>query len=167
VTGFEEIYSAYFSDVFRYARTLCKNDSLAEDIASETFFKAMNAIEHFRGDCDIRVWLCQIAKNCYLTHLQKAGRLSYENDIDAAGSLQAPGSIEDQLIDKDSAMQIHSHLHELPEPYKEVFMLRVFSELSFAKIGRIFGKTENWACVTYHRAKNKLYYELEGKSHEK
>ena len=167
MTGFEEIYSAYFNDVFRYARMLCKDDNLAEDIASETFFKAMHAINRFRGECDIRVWLCQIAKNCYLTHLKKTSRYSCETDISKESLLQVSGSIEDQLIDQDSAMQIHALLHKLPEPYKEVFMLRVFSELSFTKIGKIFGKTENWACVTYHRAKNKLYNELEGKSHEK
>ena len=48
----------------------------------------------------------------------------------------------------------------MEEPYKEVFQLRVFGELSFAKIGLIFGKTENWARVTYHRAKLKLQERL-------
>ena len=47
-------------------------------------------------------------------------------------------------------------LHELPEPYKEVFQLRVFGELAFGQIGRIFGKTETWARVTYHRARLKI-----------
>ena len=50
----------------------------------------------------------------------------------------------------------HKVLHGLPEPYKEVFSLRVFGQLSFAQIGEVFGKTANWACVTYHRAKSKI-----------
>ena len=53
-------------------------------------------------------------------------------------------------------MTIHARLHELPEPYKEVFTLRVFGELEYAQIARLFGKTESWARVTYHRAKMKL-----------
>ena len=62
---FDEIYEAYFDYVFRYMKNLTHNESLAEEITSETFFKALNAIDSFRGDCNIRVWLCQIAKNCY------------------------------------------------------------------------------------------------------
>jgi RNA polymerase sigma-70 factor (ECF subfamily) len=42
------------------------------------------------------------------------------------------------------------------EPYREVFELRIFGELSFREIGMIFGKTENWARVTFHRARAKL-----------
>ncbi|MCI8506976.1 MAG: hypothetical protein HFJ06_00220 [Lachnospiraceae bacterium] len=49
-------------------------------------------------------------------------------------------------------MQVYKVLHEMKEPYKEVFSLRVFGQLSFAKIAGIFGKTESWARVTYHRA---------------
>jgi RNA polymerase sigma-70 factor (ECF subfamily) len=71
--------------------------------------------------------------------------------------------IEESLIVKDQAMEIYTHLHELSEPYKEIFMLRVFGELSFKQIGAIFKKTENWACVTYHRARTKIYDKMEGK----
>ena len=64
--------------------------------------------------------------------------------------------IANHIADQDSALQIHLVLHELKEPYKEVFQLRVFGELSFSQIGIIFGKTENWARVTYHRARLKI-----------
>ena len=60
-------------------------------------------------------------------------------------------------------MAIHKVLHTLPEPYKEVFTLRVFGQLSFADIGEVFGKTQNWACVTYHRAKQKIQEAMEVK----
>ena len=60
------------------------------------------------------------------------------------------------LENKDTALQIHLILHELDEPYKEVFQLRIFGELPFSQIGMIFGKTENWARVTYHRARLKI-----------
>ena len=54
------------------------------------------------------------------------------------------------------AFRIHLILHQLEEPYKEVFQLRVFGDLSFAQIASIFGKTEVWARVTYHRARLKI-----------
>ena len=72
MTDFEQIYKDYFRDVFLYVRRLSGGDErLAEDITSEAFFRALRRIDSFRGDCDIRVWLCQIAKNCYYTHLTK------------------------------------------------------------------------------------------------
>ena len=68
-TEFEAIYETYFHDVYRYAVALCGSRELAEDITSETFLRSMEALDRFRGDCDIRVWLCQIAKPVSYTHL--------------------------------------------------------------------------------------------------
>ena len=65
-------------------------------------------------------------------------------------------SIEQMASDRDSSFRIHVALHAMEEPFREVFELRVFGELSFREIGTIFGKTENWARVTYHRARLKL-----------
>ena len=64
--------------------------------------------------------------------------------------------------DKDLALRIHRLLHRLPEPYREVFLLRVLGELSFRDIGSLFEKGENWACVTYHRARKKIMEQMEG-----
>ena len=61
--------------------------------------------------------------------------------------------MEESLADADTSLRIHRVLHNLDEPYKEVFQLRVFGELSFKEIGSIFGKTETWARVTFHRAR--------------
>ena len=69
---FEKIYSIYFDDVFRYIRRLSNNEHIAEEITADTFFKALHSIDSFRGDCDIRVWLCQIAKSSYLSYLKKS-----------------------------------------------------------------------------------------------
>lgn len=62
---FEKIYSQYFDIVFRYVLSLCKDETLAEEITQEAFFKALKKIDSFRGDCKINIWLCQIAKNTY------------------------------------------------------------------------------------------------------
>ena len=157
---FEKIYIRYFNDVFLFLKKLSKDESIAEEITSETFFKAMRSIDTFRGDADIRVWLCQIAKNCYFSHLKKQqGRVDIA-DVELTDHIDA---IEEQIINRSDAMQIHLLLHNLAEPYKEVFMLRVFGELSFKQIARIFQKTDNWACVTYHRARNKILEQMEVK----
>ena len=155
---FEQIYTTYFRDVYLYICKLSNNEHIAEEITSETFFKAIKSIDSFRGDCDIRVWLCQIAKNCYYSYIKKANRTECIDNIEIA---EQGASFEERLFQHDTAMQIQKILHDIPEPYKEIFMWRVYAELSFKQIGQIFGKSENWACVAYHRARNKIKEKLE------
>ena len=158
MTEFEAIYRAYFTEVELYLRALCRDEVLAEELTEQVFFQALKALPKFRGDCDIRTWLCAMGKNCYLSHLRKA------RPTENVDELQIPDpalSIQERLEDQDQAMAIHRVLHTLPEPYKEVFSLRVFGQLSFEKIGLIFGRTANWACVTYHRARQKIRDKME------
>ena len=161
MTDFEKLYNTYFNDVYLYIRRLSGDEHIAEEITSETFFKAMHSIDCFRGDCDVRVWLCQIAKNCYYTHIKKAGKVQ-ETDFDAIQNIPDPApGLAEQLIRKEEVQRIQKVLHDISEPYKEVFMWRVFAQLSFKQIGSIFGKNENWACVTYHRARKMILGRLE------
>lgn len=158
---FEQIYTSYFNDVFLYLKKISKDESIALELTSETFFKAMHSIDSFRGECKIRVWLCQIAKNCYLSYLKKQQHMINVEDFENIAVPDKIDNVEEKIVQQSEAMQIHLLLHELPEPYKEVFMLRVFGELSFKQIACIFHKTDNWACVTYHRAKNKIMKQME------
>ena len=162
---FEQVYDLYFQDVYRYIRRLSGSEHVAEEITSETFFKALHSIGKFRGQCDIRVWLCQIARNCYISSLRKEKRTAPLDELPE----QADGSTspEELLTVREEARRIQAILHDLPEPYREVFMWRVFADLSYKQIGEIFSKTDNWACVTYHRARKMIKNRLEDSSHEK
>lgn len=163
----EKIYSLYFKDVYRYIRKLSGDEHIAEEIAADTFFKAMKVLDSFRGECDIRVWLCQIAKNCYLSYLKKYERSDTITDDVLFHIKDSRTNIEEDVIRQDEAYQIKKILHDIEEPYKEVFMWRVFCDLNFKQIGQIFGKSENWACVTYHRARSKIKERLEAAENEK
>ncbi len=167
MTEFEKIYRTYFNDVFLYIRRLSNNEHIAEEITSATFYKAMQSIDSFRGNCDIRVWLCQIAKNSYYSYLKKNGRVDSLENADISSISAQEETVEEQLYRKDEAMQIQRILHDVSDPYKEVFMWRVFAELSYKQIGQIFNKSENWACVTYHRARKMIKSRLEEIYHEK
>ena len=100
--------------------------------------------------------LSQIAKNLYYSQLRREKRLAPLEDCRIAEE-----SHEEELEDHSEAARIQELLHALREPYKEVFMWRVYGEKSFRDIGALFGKTENWACVTYHRAKRMIREGLE------
>jgi len=158
VTEFEDIYNNYFKDIFLYIYSLSGDRHIAEDITAETFMKAIKSIEKFKGNCDIRVWLCQIAKNCYFSFLRKKKKTIHLDEL----SEQKDNLNFEQIISStEESMEIHEILHNLDEPYKEVFSLRVFGELSFKQIACLFGKSDNWACVTYHRARNKIKERME------
>lgn len=149
---FEKIYSEYYDAVFQYVLSLCRDEQWAEEITQEAFFKALKSINTFRGECKLSVWLCQIAKNTFYTAAKRQQR-QVDHPLEL---IQSDESIDQRLFDKDTAFQIHKLLHALEEPYKEVFWMRTFGELSFREIGVLFGKTESWARVTYHRARMKI-----------
>ena len=154
---FDEIYSEYFSEVYKFVLSLCKNPSLAEEITQEAFFKTLKSIDSFKGDCSLKTWLCKIAKNTFLSYTRKDNRYSdYPLDI-----IPSEESIEDRLSDKETAYAIHKALHEMKEPYREVFSLRTFAELPFSQIGALFDKSESWARVTYYRAKLLIKEEIQ------
>lgn len=147
-----EIYLEYFSDVYKYVLSLCRDESIAEEVTQETFFKAMQNIDKFNGSCKLYVWLCQIAKNTYFTQCKKQKMFVSDLDTDRPDTV----NLETDYLDKDSAKRLHILLHDLNEPYKEVFTLRIFGELPFSQIGELFGKTDSWARLIFYRAKKQL-----------
>ena len=154
MADFEQIYAQYFPSVYKFVYSMCRNPDVAEEVTQEAFYKAMMHIHRFDGTCQLYVWLCQIAKNTYFTQFKQQKRLVEEGEAPLPDS--AAPDFERQLLDQDTARRLHVLLHQLPEPYKEVFSLRVFGELPFAQIGELFGKTDSWARVIFYRAKTKL-----------
>ena len=149
----EKLYEAFYMKVFSYVMTLARDRNDAEEITQETFFRAISTDKSFRGDSDSYTWLCAIAKNIFIDEQRRVSRQDDELSEELPDTNKG---IEEKLTDRDQSLKIHLILHKLEEPYKEVFQLRIFGELSFAEIGSIFGKTETWARVTYHRARLKI-----------
>ena len=161
MTDFEKVYKEYFNDVYLYIKRLSGDEHIAEEITSETFFKALKSIDRFRGECEIRVWLCQIAKNSFYTYIKKNSKIQNVEETELINLPDNNNNAADEVTSKLQAFEIQKVLHEIDEPYREVFMWRVYAELSFKEIAGIFNKNENWACVTYHRARNQIKKRLE------
>ncbi len=158
---FEEIYDRYFRDVYLYITSLSSNESIAEEITQETFFKALKSIDRFDGSKDIRAWLFTIAKNTYFSYHKKDKRLIHYDPDSQKDFPDAGITIVDHLTNEEDAFIIHQFIHSMMGPYKEVFSLRVFGELPFDKIGRLFGKSTGWARVTYYRARKQIVEYME------
>lgn len=155
---FDQIYQNYFDTVYRYALSLSGNRQIAEEIAQETFFRALRNLGQFQGKSSLKSWLCAIAKNLWLSKQRKKEELPMD---DALPILDPSAGPEEAIVRQDESMRIHRYLHHLEEPYREVFTLRTLGQLSFRDIGELFGKSENWACVVYHRARAKIRKKME------
>lgn len=125
---------------------------MAEDVAADTFAKALRNLKSFRGECDIRTWLCQIAKNTYISHCRKQNRIEELRDI----PIDSGERFEQRIEDRDLAHQIDRYIQAMEEPYRQVFILRTYYELPYAQIAASLGRTESWARVTYTRAKRMI-----------
>lgn len=155
MADFAKIYQRYFQDVYRFLLRLSQDQTIAEELTQQCFFQALERLDSFRGDCELRVWLCQIAKNLYFSHCRQERRLAHNIPQTVFEQAGADQGLE-HILQQEQSLRLHQALHQLAEPYKEVFSLRVFGELSFAQISSLFGKTESWARVTFHRAKLQL-----------
>lgn len=153
MTDFEKIYTENADFIYKYLLKLCRNASVAEELTQETFFRAYMNFSNLRNKTKVPVWLCQIAKNSYFAwyNEQKIHGATEDTEETAADI-----DIEKLFEKKELTEKAFSCLHELEEPYKEVFMLSVFGQLSLKEISRLFGKSESWARVTFYRAKQKL-----------
>ena len=156
--SFDQIYQTYFDPVYRYVLSLSRDPHVAEEITQEAFFKALRSLDQFRGDSSLKSWLCTIARNLLFSDQRK----KKAQPIDEVTALPDPAmGPEESIMRQDESMRIHRLLHRLDEPYREIFTLRTLGQLSFRDIGDLFGKSENWACVVYHRARAKIKEEME------
>lgn len=158
----ETIYQEYFSSIYKYILSISSDPDAAEEITQETFFRALKYSDKFRGDSDIRTWLCRIARNLYYDSRKNEQRYAeLSEDYEKSSGGQPSKSVEDVYIEGSEVRRIHRILHTLKEPYKEVFSLRAMGELPFSDIGELFGKSDSWARVTYHRARLMIMEELQ------
>ena len=160
---FEEVYRDYLEDVYRFSLALCRDPVLAEELTQETFFRAVRSAGQFREGSDLRAWLYTIARNVFLDQARRKRNTEIQLPRELPDT--AGVTLTEVLEDREEALRLHCLLHGLEEPYKEVFHLRVFGELPFGDIARVFGRTESWARVTFYRAKQKIIAGLEEEKH--
>ncbi|MEK4424640.1 RNA polymerase sigma factor [Solibacillus sp. FSL K6-1523] len=165
-----ELYEAYAKEVKTFLILLTSNVDLAEELTQETFYQAVKSIRRYNGECKMSVWLCQIAKHTYYNYLKKESKnksVSVEEMMQSGVDIPSNvGSPDVEIIIRHTLISIHKEIHLLKEPYREIFLLRTSINLSFKEIGEIFDKSENWARVTYYRAKTKLAERMQGDQYE-
>lgn len=146
----EDIYQENYPIVYGYLLSLCGDIPLAEDLAAETFFKAFLHPRRYDGQCKLSTWLCAIGRNLYLNERKR--QLRSRRLSPPPTTFPSP---EELILEKEQIAQLYRTAQQLEFPYNQVFFMRL-EGLSFRQIGEALGKTENWARVTFYRAKVKI-----------
>ena len=158
----DSIYREYSGRVTAYRMRLSGSEEIARELTQETFYQAVRSINRFNGESSVSTWLCGIARHLYYDLLRRKKPVEPLPE-----DLPEPDDFTEKIILKDQAMETHRLLHKLEEPYREVFTLRAFCDLGHAQIAELFGKTESWSRVTYHRARHLLLENIKENEHEK
>ena len=153
MTDFEKLFNENREFIFKYLMKMTRDITLSEELTQETFFRAYMNYASLKNKEKASVWLCQIAKNTYFAWYNDQKKTGSLEDLEAVSD---ENDIEEVFVQKELSQKALCCLHELEEPYKEVFMLSVFGGFSLKDISSIFGKSESWARVTFYRAKQKL-----------
>ena len=156
----DNVYREHAQAVYLYVLSLCHDPHLAQDLTEDTFLRAMRTLSSWKGDCALLTWLCTIARNQYLSHCRKKKRRPEEmlpDELSASGD----ASPEQSLLREESYLALMRRIHALEPDAREVVYLRVMGEMTFRQIGQVMNRTENWARVTFYRAKERLRKEME------
>lgn len=152
---FEEIYQDYKSDVYRFLYKLTSYQfQLSEELLQETFYQAFLSFERFRGECEIKTWLCQIAKNTYYRYLRN--EIKNENLVLKISQEEKAYDVEEQVVQKEIVQLIHRILEEFDDRSKSIVVFRMYADLKFSEIATILNIKEASAKVIYSRAKTKI-----------
>lgn len=149
----EDFYTENYRIVYGYLLSLCGDAYWAEDLTSETFLKGIQKIQSYDGRVKASTWLCTIGRNLYLNEVKKRKRSVSLEDV----QITARDTPEDRYI---QTQWISALIEALGEPKCQVVTMRL-QGMSFREIGNALGKSENWARVTFFRAKEQLIGELE------
>lgn len=150
----EELYKENAALVYHFLLAKCGDSQVAEELAQETFLQAIRSADRYNGSCKMSVWLCQIAKHLLYQYWRKQ-KINVPLEEEDRMLSEEPG-VERQVLAREELLEVLGRLHRLPVNMREVVYLRITGDLSFREIGRIMGKSENWARVNFFRAKELL-----------
>lgn len=148
MNDFEKIYNDYFKLVYKYLLFLTNNADISEDLAQETFYKAITKIHTFKNKSKISTWLCQIAKNLLLNEVRHNKKIDIIPLSDNE-NLKNYYIVEDYIILNDEKRKLYNEIEKLDKTTRLVILYRIHGNLSFKEIGDLFNKSENWARTTF------------------
>lgn len=157
----EELFSAYYKDIYRYLYSLCRDASLSEDLTSEVFLEVVKSIGGFRAESDVKTWLFSIARHRWFRYLRRKKRTIEAVELCELTERERESSVstESALLEREITERIYALIDEEQERPRRVALMRI-EGYSFYEIGRAVGISESSARVTFFRTKEKIRRKL-------
>ena len=161
MNGLDELFSAYYKDIYRYLYSLCRDASLSEDLTSDVFLEVVKSISSFRAESDVKTWLFSIARHRWHKYLHKKKRTIQTSELYDLTELEQPsgGSAENAFLDRELIQRIYSIIGEEKERPRNAALMRI-EGYSFYEIGKSLGISESSARVMFFRTKEKILKKL-------
>jgi RNA polymerase sigma-70 factor (ECF subfamily) len=157
--AFGELYDRYCDRIFRFIYARLRDRATAEDITSETFFKALKGISTYRASTgSFSSWIYQIAKNAMVDHLRtQRPTVSLEPEMDTSDPATP---VEDEVTNRTEVARVWKAVDQLNPPQRTVLVLRLQHDLSIGDIAIRMERSEGAIRVLLHRALAKLQQHL-------
>lgn len=156
----DKLFSEYYNEALLYTVSICRNKTIAEDIVSNAFFKALTLADE--SVQSFKPWLLTVCRNEYISLYRKNSRLvtgDFEDDLPDNRE-----EIVESIIRKEEYRSLYRAIELLPDNQREVIMLFYFSNLPVKEIAGITGKSEINTKVQLCRAREKLKNIMEERS---
>lgn len=155
-SAFTEVVNAYSRQLYWQIRRMGLTHDDADDVLQNTFLKAWNSLEQFRGDARLSTWLYRIALNETLTFLNRQ-RAQNQLSIDDADAALVNQLESDAYFDGDETQRLFEQaIRRLPEKQRMVFNMKYFQEMKYEDISEIVGTTVGALKASYHLAVKKI-----------
>lgn len=159
---FQQLYEDYHKDVNRFILKISGyQQDLAEELTQETFYQAIKSFSQYKGDCAVKTWLFQIAKNTFYQHLRKSYKVNQLTEIlrlkyDENYTL----SPQEQIEQRELIELIHAIIESFDGKTKDVLLYRLYSDVTYSQISLLLKISENSAKVIFYRGKVALQQKL-------
>ena len=148
----EEIYKTYYYPVYLYALSLCQNIQEAEELTSDTFYKALLSLEY--SNEQIQYWLLRVCKNSFLDRMRKKKKaLSHLRDL---SGITAYDHVLNRIIKDEETKRLYLAILSLPVQYREIIYMYYFLGYSGKEIAGLCGLSPGAVKTALCRARTKL-----------
>lgn len=154
--AFGEVIRHYSEPLYRYIRRTVQSHDDANDILQNTFMKAWQSIENFRGEAKLSTWLYKIAINESMTFLEKERRRQNLSLDDEESHLVNLIEADNNVDGDELAQKLRKAVARLPEKQRIVFNLRYYDEMKYEQMSEILGTSEGSLKASYHLAVKKI-----------
>ena len=159
----KQLYQKYRKEIYLYLYSLCKNNSLAEDLLQETFLKALLSLPD--DHTNMRAWLYLVARNLFFNYYRR------EEEKVPLGEVQqiqntASQEVLEGILKEEKNRLLYQAMNELEERKREILLMQYFGGLSQKEIAAILKMTPENVRVLSYRAKRELRTYMEDHNYD-